>query len=260
MRRFEGNAVSEISEMLKSPVYAEIFGVLFSRPLDAHSCDDVVEWVKENPSGLAVRCEKDLDEHLNREESEMKEKIRAFTEQQEAILCVRKAQVERTKSVFMQLAKEIANGSCTSSKETISSSERLDIGGIDDREISSSAADDEELFDFDGFESSGRLWEESDVEHDDANEDNCSDSLSADSYLAAPVLASSLPISTPGFGYGKDRKGNKDPNLEEACEFENIGESMKKIALSVHEHSTAMFGDLPRPRVNSDAAHRFPRK
>ncbi|XP_065835844.1 uncharacterized protein [Oscarella lobularis] len=218
---------SEISALLETPDYAEIFGALVSRTV---SCDAIVAWAKVNASDLSTRCDDDLDAYLRREEAATRERIRAYAEQQEALLKLRKSQVARTKAVLTRLAGEIASGSY----ETESTTDDRRNGGAD--EVSSSAADDEDLFEF-----------------DDTSDDRSSNSLCT----PAPELGTSLPISMPGTNNWRLKNGVED---EKTCEFENIGESMKKLALSVHASSTKMFGDLPRPRVNSDAVRKFPRK
>lgn len=97
-----------------------------------------------------------------------------------------------------------------------------------------------EMFQLDGFEEDEAAFPSSEEEHSD--DDGNSSSSSA---LDEPVrhCAYSLPVDMP-------RWRPRDDDHQFAVEHDRIGANIEALARSVCD-GTEMFGDLPRPRLNS---------
>jgi hypothetical protein len=210
-----------------------------------------------------VQLEERLQQYVSREEESMKERIRYYAQQQEALFAVKKSRAEKVKDALYRLADHVLRGESVQLPETL-------LGGTGSSDLpkvslSKTGVDldsgrlDDGLFDLDGFESDGQASGESDSEQTDG------DGSMADSGMVMrhtpfdsreqPLLATSVPVSVPAFSRAHQEALESDDDL--GGDFENIGASIKKLALSVQDSSDTLFGDRPRPRVNSDAGKRW---
>lgn len=114
------------------------------------------------------------------------------------------------------------------------------------------------MFRLDGFEDDEAAFPSSEEEEDSDDGDAAGVSSSSSGGSAMddqPVVrhcAHSLPVDMPGWrlrGGGDDDRRQRQQQ-QYAVEHERIGADIEALARSVCD-GTEMFGDLPRPRLNS---------
>lgn len=114
-----------------------------------------------------------------------------------------------------------------------------------------------EVFRLDGFEEDEAAFPSSEEEEEEGDSDaeggpggGVSSSSSSSALDEAPVrhIAYSLPVDMPGWRLRDDDR--HQPQQQYAVEHDRIGADIEALARSVCD-GTEMFGDLPRPRLNS---------
>ncbi|XP_069048019.1 proline-rich AKT1 substrate 1 isoform X2 [Lepisosteus oculatus] len=131
------------------------------------------------------------------------------------------------------------------------SSNLNDVAGVFSMDEDSVSRDCEPFFESDGEEEStdGSLSEDAPAPPRAVAVGMSSLSARA---AAAPPLARSLPVSVPvwAFRAGRPSHGDSHSGERECPNLDHIAASMRALTMSVTD-GTEMFGDLPRPRLNT---------
>lgn len=109
-----------------------------------------------------------------------------------------------------------------------------------------------EVFRLDGFDEDEAAFPSSEEEEEDSDADGVEvSSGGSSSALDEPVrhIAYSLPVDMPGWRLRDDDR-HQQQQQQYAVEHDRIGADIEALARSVCD-GTEMFGDLPRPRLNS---------
>ncbi|XP_062513540.1 uncharacterized protein LOC134189325 [Corticium candelabrum] len=263
---------TEVASLLHSGGHEEIFTSVFPGHSGSLTSASVVNRVKESSRTLFLTLMQErLQRYVTSEEEATKERIRIFKEQQEAILGLKKTRVERVKDALARLAGQLSSETDAQAQQIQDSmstlhqeydesqtdgnheatQEHMVNHGVD---VDSGKSDDG-LFDLDDFDS-----DHADGDSDGYQTDEDGSIVDSGMEMRRPsndsheqqLLATSVPISMPAFSGGHHKQQDSDNELAK-----DIGASIKKLALSVQDCSDTLFGDLPRPRVNSDAAKRW---
>ncbi|KAK2143853.1 hypothetical protein LSH36_807g00109 [Paralvinella palmiformis] len=145
-------------------------------------------------------------------------------------------------------------------KKLPSLSERLQMGSrfhhpVQEAQVTSTVSADGD-FDFDTAfqDDSNEAFYTSDDETEDTDDSEC-DWRGVPNKEERSIYSASVPISVPM--WGRSNVGKKKSFAEDVEEDElppdaaSMAASIKALAQSVHGDGTEMFGELPRPRVNT---------
>lgn len=191
---------------------------------------------------------------LQQELEAMEARLRLYQEQQAQALERLRLRTARDRDALWQMVFS-SSSSGGSHKQQAPSSGRSVVSNVKQRAAAPHVADvkrklatrgqhEGEMFRLDGFEEDEAAFPSSEEEDSDDGADGGGNSSSS-SALDEPVrhCAYSLPVDMPGWR-------PRDDDHQFAVEHDRIGADIEALARSVCD-GTEMFGDLPRPRLNS---------
>lgn len=242
----EGDA-KRIEAMRESADYSPCFHILLPPLADNREGDaaDVAPGVTEEETILArLHVQQLAAQFLQKELEAMEARLRLYQEQQAQALERLRLRTSRDQDAVWQILLRKSGGKqqVPSSGRVTSAKQRPAAPPVADIKRKSTSQHEGEVFHLDGFDEDEAAFPSSEEEH---SEDGNSSSGSNSSALDEPVrhCAYSLPVDMP-------RWRPRDDDHQFAVEHDRIGADIEALARSVCD-GTEMFGDLPRPRLNS---------
>lgn len=246
--QLEGDA-SKVEALRTCADYSPCFRIVLpARPQGASSSAQAGGAEESLAARLAVQ---ELASHFLQQELEaMEARLRLYQEQQAQALERLRIRTGRDREALCQLLllpAPPADGAGLASTGASSTRQKPPAGrtGREPRQREG------EVFRLDGFEEDEAAFPSSEEEDSDDGDAGVSSSSSSSSNAVdeqPPVrhCAYSLPVDMPGWRL----RGEDDRHQQYAVEHERIGADIEALARSVCD-GTEMFGDLPRPRLNS---------
>lgn len=252
--QLEGDA-SKVEALRSSADYSPCFRIVLpARPPQGGGGGGGETGGAEEESLAARLAVQELASHFLQQELEaMEARLRLYQEQQAQALERLRVRTGRDREALCQLLAPPAAADGAGLVSTGASSTRQKRDGR--REPRQREG---EVFRLDGFEDDEAAFPSSEEEEDSDDGDAAGVSSSSSGGSAMddqPVVrhcAHSLPVDMPGWrlrGGGDDDRRQRQQQ-QYAVEHERIGADIEALARSVCD-GTEMFGDLPRPRLNS---------
>ncbi|XP_077561276.1 proline-rich Akt substrate 40 kDa isoform X2 [Haemaphysalis longicornis] len=230
--------------------------VLPARPPQGPSTQPAAAGQQQAEEGLSARLavQELASRFLQQELEAMEARLRLYQEQQAQALERLRVRTGRDREALCQLLSSTtpaASDGTGLASTSSSSGARQKAPGRTGREH---RRREDEVFRLDGFEDDEAAFPSSEEEEEEGDSDaegagGVSSGSSSSALDEPPVrhIAYSLPVDMPGW---RLRDDDRHQQQQYAVEHDRIGADIEALARSVCD-GTEMFGDLPRPRLNS---------
>ncbi|XP_060568962.1 uncharacterized protein LOC132727450 [Ruditapes philippinarum] len=246
--------------------YSQVFHVVLqNKDTQLGSMPDPKSSSYENVQSTLNSIQKQLTEFIIQEEAAVEERIRAYEESQKEAFQELQAKLKEEKKQMISLLLSSSQFENNNTEETQrkDSSKRLtearkspakkkSLGRVKSLPPTMEKDPDDPLFSFDGMESEEPFYPDSSSDDNDDNDDSFVEDTPRRRSKPEMMYSSSVPVSVPTWNRQQHTDFLDESEDLTPSEPDQIAASMQALAQqSITDDNRYIFGDRPRPRLNT---------